>query len=271
MPKVKDKSIELEVLIATMNKTSLDFLSKMFGELNYLDFNILVVNQTSKGNELESPYTNIKVVNSYEKGLSKSRNIAINHATKPVCLLADDDIVFKRGFDKFVLQSHKEVPHSIITFQTQTTLNKLYWEYPKQPKIHNEFIRRKTLSIEISFKKEELKGLQFNEGFGLGAQFEDGENYIFLNEANKRGIEAYFVNKTLSVHEPLSSSDEVQSDRLLYAKSAIHYYKYGKLAYFWVYKFVFFLFRKKFISFGEIIKKINLGFSGIRDYKKINS
>jgi len=270
MSKVKDKSKELEILIATMNRTSLDFLSKMFLRLNYLDFNVLIVNQTSENNLLKSEHSNIRVINSFDKGLSKNRNIAIRNANKPICLLVDDDVVFIEGFEKSILKAHSEYLYPIITFQTLTTDNELYWDYPHTPRLHNEFISEKTLSIEITFKKDKLRDLYFDELFGLGAKFEDGENYVFLTEAKKKGIELWFVNKTISIHKPNSSSDEVASDRLLYAKSATHFYKYGFLAYFWVFKFVFFIYRKRHISFKDIANKLKIGFKGIRDYKNRN-
>tara|TARA_B110000046_G_scaffold173460_1_gene196094 strand:+ start:2450 stop:3262 length:813 start_codon:yes stop_codon:yes gene_type:complete len=270
MRKVKDKSIELEILIATMNRTTLDFLSKMFSGQNYLDFNVLIINQTIDSKLLKSECSNIRVINTFEKGLSKSRNIAIKNATKPICLLADDDIVFNEGFENLILKAHQDYPYPIITFQTQTTNNEMYWDYPLISCFHNENIREKTLSIEITFKKEELKELGFDERFGLGSIFEDGENYIFLSEAKKKKMKLWFVNNTLSMHNPISSSDDVKSNRLLYAKSAIHFYKYGNLSYFWVFKFIFFIYRKKYISFNEISSKIKIGFKGINDFKNIN-
>ena len=130
MRKVKDKSIELEILIATMNRTTLDFLSKMFSGQNYLDFNVLIINQTIDSKLLKSECSNIRVINTFEKGLSKSRNIAIKNATKPICLLADDDIVFNEGFENLILKAHQDYPYPIITFQTQTTNNEMYWDYP---------------------------------------------------------------------------------------------------------------------------------------------
>ena len=76
-----------------------------------------------------------------------------------------------------------------------------------------------------------------------------------------------FINKSIGIHKPLSSSDEVASDRYIYARGALNAYKYGNLAYFWVLKFVFFLVRKNLISFHEMKNKITLGFNGIHDYK----
>jgi len=268
MPKVKDKSIELEILISTMNRTSLDFLSTMFSGHNYLDFNVLIINQTTKDKLLYSEHDSIRIINSFEKGLSKSRNIAIKNAIKPICLIADDDVVFLEDFDKKVIDAHNKYIFPIITFQTLTTDNKFYWKYPSEPKLLNEYMIRKTLSVEISIKKDLINEISFDDRFGLGATFEDGENYIFLSEAKKKNISMWFVNKSVSIHQPISSSDEVQSNRYLFARGALNAYKYGNIAYFWVLKFVLFLFRKKYISFNEIISKIKIGFKGIQNYKR---
>lgn len=271
MSKVKDKSIELEILISTMNRTSLDFLSKMFINHNYLDFNVLIINQTTEDKLLKSEHPTIRVINSFDKGLSKSRNIAINKAIKPICLLADDDVVFLEDFDKIIINAHTKYEHPIITFQTLTSNDDSYWNYPSEPRFLDDFMIRKTLSIEISIKKDSLKDLIFNELFGLGATFEDGENFIFLSEAKKKSIKLWFVNKSISIHEPFSSSDEVQSNRFLYARGAINAYKYGNIAYFWVLKFVLFLLRKKYISLSDIKSKIKIGFKGIQNFKALKN
>ena len=271
MSKVINKNIALEILIATVNRDSLDFLKAMFSKVNLQDYTILIVNQTTKEKLLKSDNPKLRIINSFEKGLSKSRNLAIENAIAPICLLADDDVVFIPGFEEKIRKAHSKHKAEIITFQTETTEGNLYWKYPKKSTVHTDFITRKTLSIEITFKREGLKTLRFNEDFGLGAKFEDAENYIFLSEAKKRGLGMFFVPETLSVHPPISSSDEVESDRLLYAKSAVSSYKYGKKAYLWVLKFVFFLFRKKYISASEIKHKLNVGFGAIKDYQKIKN
>ncbi|MFT4698679.1 MAG: glycosyltransferase involved in cell wall biosynthesis [Flavobacteriaceae bacterium] len=271
MSKVKDKSIELEILISTMHRTSLDFLTAMFLNHNYLDFNVLIVNQTSEDKLLTSKHSTIRVINSFEKGLSKSRNIAIKNAIQPICLIADDDIVFIEGFDKEILKAHHTHDYPIITFQTLTTNNKSYWKYPSNPKFLDEYMIRKTLSIEISIKKDNLKSVIFDEHFGLGATFEDGENYVFLSEAKKKRIPLWFVNKSISIHKSISSSDEVQSNRYMYARGALNTYKYGNIAYFWVLKFVLFLLRKKYISLSEIMSKIKIGFKGIENFKVLKN
>ena len=70
---------DFEILIATKDRSNLDFLLPMFPFEHFSNFNILIVNQ-SKNEVLSSDFDNVKVVNTTEKGLSKSRNKEIANA-----------------------------------------------------------------------------------------------------------------------------------------------------------------------------------------------
>lgn len=270
MPEDTYKTADLEILVATMHRTTLDFMSEMFAKSGMVDFKILIINQTDESSLLKSTESNIRVINSFEKGLSKSRNLAIRNAQGSICLNVDDDVIFVEGFPEIIVAAFNEFNYPIITFQTLTTEGKPFWDYPKKAMPHNNYISLKTLSIEIAFQIAELnkKKLIFDERFGHGAQFEDAENFVFLTDAKKKGIIPFFYPKFITVHPPLSSSDAVETDRLLYAKAAIKTYAYKNLSYLWVLKFVFFIYRKKYIPFSEIPRKIKIGFKSIADYKK---
>ena len=204
---------------------------------------------------------------SIARAISMNPNYLFCDEPKSICLIADDDVIFLEGFEKNILEAHRNNKCPIITFQTMTTENKLYWKYPNSSRSLNEFMIRQTLSIEITLKKDFLNQLSFDERFGLGAKFEDGENFIFLTEAKKKQLKMKFVKKFISIHPPTSSSDDLTNERVLYARGAINTYKYGNLAYFLMFKFVFFLLRKKYIYFKEFLSKIKIGFKGIHDYK----
>jgi len=270
MPKDRYTSGDLEVLVATMKRTNLDFLYAMFKKNDIARHSVLIINQTQEDAILESTLPNVRVINSSESGLSNSRNTAIKNAEKPYCLIADDDVIFMEGFAQKILKAFDAFENSIITFKTLTTDGKPYWEYPEKAKQHNYFLRKRTLSIEIAFRRDVLieNTLFFDTRFGLGAQFQDAENYVFLNDANKKGIVPLFFPEYVTVHPPTSSSDALESDRSLYAKTAVRAHVIGNLSYLWVFKFVSFLVRKKYISFSEASRKIKLGFKSISDYKK---
>ena len=71
------KEADIEILISTMNRDSLDFLIPMFSYSHFSNFSILIINQTQSERILTSAYSNVRVINSFEKGLSKRRNLAL--------------------------------------------------------------------------------------------------------------------------------------------------------------------------------------------------
>jgi len=264
--------IQLEILISTMNRSSLNFLQPMFKNCNLEKLHILIINQTTQNCLLSSDRTNIRVINSFETGLSKSRNLAIDNAIGEICLLADDDVVYVEEFDKKVCKSYASLTNAhLIAFQTKTFQNKLYSKYPKGTTTLNGF-EAKVLSIEISFRRNAIikKKLQFDEHFGLGGTFEDRENYIFLKTALKQ-LSCFFVPDVIVMHEHISSSDDVTSDRFIFARSALNYKFKGALSNFYNLKLLFSLLRKRMITFRELPHKWKVARQGITTYKMMNN
>ncbi|WP_296151794.1 glycosyltransferase family A protein, partial [uncultured Flavobacterium sp.] len=208
------KKSDLEILVATMDRSNLDFLIPMFPFAHFSEFSILVVNQTTAENLIISDYENVRVINSYEKGLSKSRNLALKNTEAKVALIADDDVVFLPGFDSKILEAHRRnKDYSIICFQTLTNKNLPYISYRKEQFWMKEKDFRDVLSIELTFKHEDLqkKNIIFNEYFGLGAKFQDAESLFFLRRANYNQLKVLFCPENIVIHEAFSSSDDVAS------------------------------------------------------------
>ena len=139
------KTTDLEVLVATMNRTSLDFLYRMFSKSGMEGFKILIVNQTNENAILKSDDPNIRVINAFEKGISKSRNLAIRNAKGPLCFNTDDDVVFVKGFSEIIVNAYNVFNQSILTFKTLTTTGEEFWKYPKKSRRHNDFVDRKSV------------------------------------------------------------------------------------------------------------------------------
>jgi glycosyltransferase involved in cell wall biosynthesis len=264
------KNTDLEILIATMNRSDLSFLEIIFQQpLAAIEASILIVNQ-SKKTVLKSPYEHIRVFNSQDFGLSKSRNLAIKHAVKPLCWILDDDCMVMPDAIQHIINTHNNVAHSIITFQTEVIENgQPYWDYPLKEQTHHSSSLRSVLSPEIAFKRSLIgEKLRFDERFGLSAQFQDSENFVFLNEGLFQGLAPYFVNKTIVKHKRLNSSEEATSDRLIYARGALAAYLKRNIT-FMKWKYGFFLFRKGLAgSFFELKYKMKIFQDGAEDYFK---
>ncbi|MBK9224431.1 MAG: glycosyltransferase family 2 protein [Flavobacterium sp.] len=255
-----------------MNKKSLDFLEPMFPFSHFSNFSILIVNQTQKDSLLTSDYPNIKIINSFEKGLSRSRNLALQNATKKLCLIADDDIVYAPDFEKEIVNAFNTLEDaSLITFNHQRV------GVDKPQKIATE-IHKHTLksiwnvsSIEIAFSLDAIKNnsIVFNDYFGLGSVFETAEEFLFLRSSLLQNLKLYYYPSVIVSHPKLSSGIHEGQDKLLFARTALFYKTKGKLAYLWLIKYLFFLLKNDYIKKEECIQKFKIGIAGIRKYKEL--
>ncbi|AUP78301.1 glycosyltransferase family A protein [Flavivirga eckloniae] len=270
----KENNLKLEVLISTMNKVSLDFVKEMFPDDRLENVNVLIVNQTKKGKELTSNFDNIRVINSYETGLSKSRNLAIKNAIGDICLIADDDIVYVESFQEIVKETFSALYNaSIIMFKIETFCGKAYKLYPNNSKrLYKEKDIEAGSSIEMAFRRKDIlkNDISFNILFGLGGNFPSGEEYLFLSNALDKNLEIYFKNKYIVKHSFQSSTSNMGGDNFIKAQAALYFHKYKRFGYLFLLKLVFFLFRKRHIKFNTIVRKIWIGLNAIKEYKKIN-
>jgi glycosyltransferase involved in cell wall biosynthesis len=254
-----------------MNRSDLSFLESIFQQpLSDITANILVINQ-SDSDTITANFENIKVINSSEFGLSKSRNLAITNSSAALCWIMDDDCVILPDAINNIIEAHHRIPSTIITFQTETTKKeKLYYNYFSRKQSHTKKSLYTVLSPEITFKRKGLlgQGLKFNESFGLGADFQDSENFVFLNDAFYQDRSPYFYNQTVVRHEELNSSQEAANDRVIYARGAIAAYLKHNIT-FKKWKYGFFLFRKGLVlSTSELRRKIKTFENGANDYLK---
>ncbi len=73
-------TVPFEILVSTMYRDDLSFLEAMFPHGDYRDFNVLIINQTDGERQITSDLPNIRVINTEERGLPQSRNMAIKNA-----------------------------------------------------------------------------------------------------------------------------------------------------------------------------------------------
>lgn len=266
-----NSQVGFEILISTMFRSDLLFLEKMFPKGDFNNFSILIINQTDAKRQLISPYSNVRVINTEERGLPQSRNMAIRKAIGDICLIADDDVVYKENVDSIILQGYKQYPDAaVITFQLEDTKGVLYRKYPTIA-LHNKHSIHSVNSVVISFNRKTIMdhNLLYNPYFGLGAIFESADEYVFMKDILKTGLASYFIPKVLLTHSDQSSGRDQGSDRLLYARGALSYKYYGALSYLWVIKYIFFIVRKGYIMPKDAFAKAKTAYAGIAKYKSL--
>lgn len=270
-----NNDIKLEILVSTMNKTSLSFLESMFPYHKLESLNILIINQTEIGKELVSNSKNIRIINSFIKGLSLSRNLAIKNAIGEICLISDDDVEYFPNFINTVLSSFKSLKKaSVIRFKIDTFSGDDYKTYPKvSKKLCSKKDIESSSSIEIAFKRKDIisNHVSFNPLFGLGSHFKSGEEYLFLKDILNQDLYIYFENKAIVKHTFKRSTSNIESDNFIKTKMALYYHDYKELSYLYLFKFIIFLLRKQLIPLNDFIKKYNVGISAIKKYKKLRN
>ena len=269
---IKEKSdLQLEILISTMNRTSLDFLDAMFINNSTSVYNILIINQTSADMLLQSNRANIRIVNSFERGLPSSRNLAISNAIGDICLIADDDLEYEKDFEKAIINAFAKYEEAdIITFQMTDETGKLYVEYPDIIR-HDKKTVETANSVVICFKRKSIveKKVLFNNNFGLGAVFPTANEYVFLRNALKKGLNIFFEPKILLSHPHFSSGKDSGSDKIVYARAALFYKYSGILGYLRLGKYLWMNYNLDILKFNELLPKYLIGLKGIKTYRNL--
>ncbi|WP_242085692.1 glycosyltransferase family 2 protein [Aestuariivivens sediminis] len=261
----------LEILVSTMNKKDTSFLNRMFINNTINDYSILIINQTTEDNLLESELKNVRIINSFEKGLSRSRNLGIRHAIGDICLIADDDIIYKCGFEKDIMMAFNNHPQAdFITFQMEDDSGRLFKAYPNV-EWHNKKSIITVNSVVIAFRRENIlkSGISFNPHFGLGAQFPTGDEYVYLRDALNHKLRIYFCKKVILSHDFFSSGRSLGKESLIFARSAILRKYSGKLAYLKLIKYLLHGVFRNEIEIKTLISKFKIGVKGISSYEQL--
>jgi glycosyltransferase involved in cell wall biosynthesis len=189
--------MSLQILVSTMNQKDFHLLERM-----KIQSDAIIINQCDDEGifNLDKDGFKIKWINSKNRGLSRSRNMAIDNADRTICVLADDDLEYVPNYRDIILQHFKLYPDAdVIAFQVEGIEAKFKDYYPKPRKI-NYLTSMKISSVEIAFRLDKVKAanIRFNELFGAGAKYCMGEENIFLIECLKKGLNVHYVPKKIA-------------------------------------------------------------------------
>ena len=183
--------LKIQVLVATMNQTDYSLLDKM-----NIQTDAVVINQCDKTSLeiIERNGKKITWVNTEQRGLSKSRNMALSYASGDICLIADDDIRYLDGYESVVLNAYNSQRKAdFIAFNMLTENDKNHFSRRQNKKNRKSKKNEYYCSVRLSFKLAKINkfGIRFNELFGAGSKFGSGEESIFINACRKNGLKIY--------------------------------------------------------------------------------
>lgn len=153
----------------------------------------VIINQCNEENKEDIKLENNKNclwINSTERGLSKSRNMAIQNSDADICLIADNDEIFDGDLEEKILKAYKELPQAdIIVFNLHNQSTKLKAKIYKLKRL--ECLR--VCSWQITFKRRFIvdNDISFDIKLGAGTGNGAGEENKFLLDAYDKGLKIY--------------------------------------------------------------------------------
>ena len=189
--------MRLEVLISTMHQCDHTILDKM-----HVDSDAVVINQCDRESQERFEYKGHEVywINSTQRGLSKSRNMALQAATADICVISDDDMEYRDGYADMIRSAFAERPEAdMLRFQVKG-IERVYKAYASKPGKVNYLNSMKTSSVEIAFRRNAViqHGLYFDEMIGAGTSFLMGEENAFLYECLRKKLQVYYLPQIIA-------------------------------------------------------------------------
>jgi glycosyltransferase involved in cell wall biosynthesis len=259
---------KLEVLIAAQGIRNQEELPPVAKQVLTQGSEGLMINQTKDGPRFESPSENLRILHFSEKGISKSRNRALENARGEILLFTDEDVELLDGFSETIIQAFDNHPEAdLITFQCLNQRREKRKKYPKEGLRHTLRTLMRVSSVEIAVRRQSLvrNPLFFDERFGLGGPFPTGSETAFLGDALRHGFKMMYHPAPIVLHPDDSSGRALfRNQTLLEAKGALFYRIFAWKAYAVC---VLFALKKRRETGLTLLQSTKMMLSGIEQFK----
>ena len=264
------ETLKVEVLMSVMHQENFDIAYK-----TKINSDLLIINQCDKNDYAE------KIVNGHlwrmilttQRGLSKSRNLALENATGDICLFCDDDEELIDGYEVTILKAFKDLPDATgIVFNVNRINNNLKKSYYIITKIRQTPFYRAYGSPMLAIYRHKIQkaGIKMNEKFGSGTEWGGGEDSLFEHDIRRAGLKLYEYPETIATIDYGTASQWFQgyNEKYFYNLGAFCEYRYGKNVFMKEMRKIYSCYRlrrEKRINLWMKIQWMNLGAKGIRE------
>src|SRR5690606_14700533 len=125
----------------------------------------------------------VRMISTDQIGLTRSRNLAIAHASSEICILCDDDVTYYDDYEDTILKAFRELPDADIIVFDIDRFN-IKGNVKRILKIRKVPQYKAYGSVRIAFKLKSLQqyNIWFDINFGSGGLYSSGEESILLRE-----------------------------------------------------------------------------------------
>ena len=177
-------------------------------------------------------FPHLTYVHSYERGVTKSRNLAISKSTSDIILFCDDDVTYEPDIYEVLIESYSINPDfEVLTFAYKKENLEGFGRFSKKSYIHN----RKTIlsvgTIEVSCKRTfiQSKNIKFPLNLGAGSQYYLCDEPVFMSRVLDNGGKAKYIPLQICSHPEVSSGQNFNDINALRSRLICFHYIFGKL------------------------------------------
>lgn len=261
----------LQVLLSAMHLKNENYIDT----LNVVT-DAVVVNQCDresyrevKREAINGAQQKVTYIETCERGLSKSRNMAIRNSNADICILCDNDVEYQYGYEGMILRAFESQPDAdVIVFyiKRKERLRPNYTEVKKM----NYLSVLKIFSPEIAFRRKNILDVPFDEEFGAGAKYRMGEENLFLYDCLKKKKKIiYMPIQIATLREEESTWFMGYDEEFFHCRGANYTAMTDLFAHILIWQFAL---RKKSL-YGKnagMFKVIKWMYEGRREYKKLH-
>jgi glycosyltransferase involved in cell wall biosynthesis len=186
-----DVEMRLEILMSVMDQADFSIAHK-----TKVKSDLLIINQcdVDRYDEVEVNGHTWRMISTTERGLSKSRNMALDNARGDVCLFCDDDEELADGYEDTILNAYGELPSaSAIVFNVKRinyAMKKTYYriEASRRAPAYRSYSSPMLTFLLSRVNKNKIR---MNEKFGSGTPWGGGEENLFQDDMKHCGMKIY--------------------------------------------------------------------------------
>ncbi|MGG4610054.1 glycosyltransferase family 2 protein [Providencia sp. Me31A] len=212
--------MKLSMLYATYDDRLISLIEHL-PEAHY-NTEIIIIHQTRAPHEYQKHIDllnnrkDIRYFSSNDKGVTKSRNLAIAKSTGEILLFCDDDVIYNGDIQKNILNAYRENIHAgFLTFAYTEDIKKIKSKKFKDNSFKHTLLTILSIgTIQISCKKALLTNLSitFPEDMGAGSKYFLCDEPVFLSNFIKSGIDGYYIPISIGYH-PVESSGNIFNNK----------------------------------------------------------
>ncbi len=182
-----------QILCTTMFQKDFSFIHKM-----NIQSDVIITNQSDE-TFIEEQIINghvMKMITTDTRGVGINRNIGMIYASSDICLLADDDMVYRDDYEIRILNEFEKNPKADVIIFNIGTNTPQYNRIPTQTKSFKKlhiWSKNPYGAPRIAFRLNSIKkqNIYFSELFGGGAIFPSGEDSLWITQLLRAGLKIY--------------------------------------------------------------------------------